>query len=134
MTHDCESEFITSARLYNFQEELTEFADIGGAQTTTSKAKNKKRAGGSTGGVNKLVDVTQLRAKYSVKLSTVTKTALTHLKESVAMYDSYVESEKALFDKFRGFLFAIECFSQIPPVLIICSSHSKSHPVFVRLH
>ena len=111
VTHDCESEFITSAKLYNFQEELTEFVDIGGTQTTTNKAKRRK-GGGGTGGSNKLVDVTQLRAKFSVKLSTVTKTALTHLKEATAMYEAYAIAEKELIDRFRSFLFAIECFSR----------------------
>lgn len=102
VSHDCESDFLSSAKLYDFQDDWTNFTDVGGPNCTAAKARRKgnNKAKGNT----KLVDVTQLRTKFTVKISTVAKTAGTYLKEAHAFFEKYQESEKELFDKFNSVL------------------------------
>ena len=103
MTHECDSDFLSSAKLVDFQAEFTDFTLIGSSNSTASRAKAKKRGGG-TGKSTKLIDVTQMRAKFVVKVNTVAVTAATHLKESLSFYQKYCESEGELMANFRSFL------------------------------
>ena len=102
VSHDCESDFLSSAKLYDFQDDWTNFTEAGGPNCTASKARRKGT--NNKKGNTKLVDVTQLRTKFTVKISTVAKTAGTNIKEAQLFFEKYKESEKELFDKFNSLL------------------------------
>ena len=103
MTHECDSDFLTSAKLVDFQAEFTDFTFLGSGNSTASKAKAKKRGSG-TGKSTKLIDVTQMRAKFVVKINSVAVTAETHVKEALNFYQKYCEAEQDLMTNFKSFL------------------------------
>lgn len=109
MTHDCESELLSSAKLRDFSEEWTDFTLLGAGNSTSAKARKGRRQSGSGtgsgGGGSKLVDVTQLRTKFMVKITNVAKTAKTHLNEVLAFYGKYCDEEKDLLNNFKCFSF-----------------------------
>lgn len=63
--------------------------------------KNKKK--GTPPGGGKLVDLVALRTKYSIKLSSVTKFAVTALNEAVKKYRNFVDNEESdFYGRFQG--------------------------------
>lgn len=102
VSHDCESDFLSSAKLYDFQEDWTTFTEIGGPNSTAQKARRNK--GNVKNKESKLVDITQMRAKFTVKINTVAKTVSTHLAESIAFYVKWRDGEEELMQKFTSCL------------------------------
>jgi len=89
--------------LVDFQAEFTDFTLLGSGNSTAARAKAKKRGSG-TGKSTKLIDVTQMRAKFVVKVNSVAVTAETHLKEAISFYEKYCESEEELMANFKSFV------------------------------
>lgn len=119
VSHDCESDFLSSAKLYDFQDDWTNFTEAGGPNCTASKARRKGT--NNKKGNTKLVDVTQLRTKFTVKISTVAKTAGTNIKEALLFFEKYKESEKELFDKFNSLL-----ENDTNTKYVVCSTYVRS--------
>lgn len=78
----------------------------GGSSETTlakSKAKNKRKSGQSTASSGKLVDITQLRAKFIVKIDSVIQMARVQLAECQTLFIKYEQDEEPeLLEKFRS--------------------------------
>ncbi|CAK9053120.1 unnamed protein product, partial [Durusdinium trenchii] len=107
VAHDCDSEFLQSCRLIDFQAEITNFVSGGSSETTLakSKAKNKRKSGQSTASSGKLVDITQLRAKFIVKIDSVIQMARVQLAECQTLFIKYEQDEEPeLLEKFRSFV------------------------------
>ena len=101
VTHSCDTEFITSAKLMNFEDDMTEFVELSG-NSAAAKAKRKAESNKAKGSKNtKLVDVTQLRAKYVMKIGQVAKMSVAHLNDVLEFYTKYSEHESELMDKFK---------------------------------
>lgn len=127
MTHECDSEFLTSAKLYDFQSDVTDFLDMApgssGSTSTAAAAKAKKPK------ATKLVDVTQLRNKFIVKITTVIKFTKTSLMEALSQLNTYKAEEHVLMEKWTRFsdLIHYEVYSSGLVSLVYLLLHSASH-------
>lgn len=120
VTHDCDSEFLQTCSLIDFQRELTAFASPGSSETTLAKAKGKKGKSSSSGakGAAKLVDVTQLRAKFIVKITSVVRMSKAHVHDALDLFVKYRDNEEStLIQKFNRNL---TCFIIETKFGIIC--------------
>ena len=100
VTHSCDSEFLSTVRLVDFQSEDTNFlmlGDIAGGKSALSKAKKSNNNKG-----NKLIDVTQLKARFQVKLGNVARMSQVALDDVIALYQAYHAEEGELFLKFQS--------------------------------
>ncbi|CAJ1330120.1 unnamed protein product [Effrenium voratum] len=95
VTHDMDSEFIMSAKLHNFQADSTVFLEGGSGQSVVERAKTgggKKKDGKNAAG-GKLVDVSQLRSRFVIKVSAMAKFTTTALKEALKMHSEWAANE-----------------------------------------
>ena len=104
VTHDCSSDFLASAALKGFVADTDDFLELsnkGSSKSTLGAAVGSKKTGTGKGKVAKLVDVTQVRAKYIVKIQNSIQFTKTALSEAIKQFKVYAEEEGQLFESHK---------------------------------